>query len=337
MTDWDASLLDRAFALGERARGRVSPNPFVGCVIADAAGAVVGEGWTQPPGGPHAEPVALAEAGDRARGGTAYVTLEPCNHHGRTGPCSQALIDAGIARVVFALADPNPPAVGGATALADAGVEVVADAAPDRAREVHEVFLHGIATGRPLVIWKAAMSLDGRIADADGTSQWITSETTRLEGHRLRAEVDAIVVGSQTAVADDPSLTVRLPDYDGPQPLRVVLDRRGRTVGTTLRLLTDGKARTLVLDDPNPAAVLDRLWGQGVRSLLLEGGAGAAAAFVSAGLVDTYVLHYGGVLLGDGLGPLRAAFPLADAPRLRLVSARLSGDDVILTAKPRKV
>ena len=331
----DIEMLDHAFVLAEHGRGRTCPNPFVGCVIADADGTMVGEGWTQPAGGSHAEVVALAMAGDRARGGTAWVTLEPCNHHGRTPPCSQALLDAGIARLVYALSDPNPVAIGGGTMLAEAGVEVVPDAAVDRARQQHEIFLHGIATGRPFVILKTATSLDGRIADHTGTSQWITGPATRARGHELRREVDAVLVGSATALADDPSLTVRLPGWDGPQPRRVVLDRRGRTEGADLKLFTDGLAPTTVLDSPDPGAALATLWELGVHSVLVEGGAGVAGAFVAAGLVDRYVLHLGNVLLGEGLGALSTRVALPDAPRLRLVSAELSGDDVVLTAYPR--
>lgn len=332
-------LLSRAFDVGERARGRTSPNPFVGCVIA-RDGAVVGEGWTQPVGGPHGEIVALRRAGAMARGATAYVTLEPCDHTGRTGPCSAALIEAGIARVVAALADPNAEAAGGAARLRAAGVEVVLDAAPARARRVHEVFLHGLAhPDRPFVVWKSATSLDGFIADHLGASQWITGPGARAGGHRLRAEVDAVLVGSGTALADDPSLTVRLPDWDGPQPLRVVLDRRGRIADvSTLSLLSDAAAPTVVLSDPDPAAVLRRLrHNHDVRSVLLEGGAALASAFMTAGLIDRAHVHLAGLWLGQGTAALTdVAFPLHQAPRWRLVSAEVCDDDVLVTAYPRR-
>lgn len=334
LTDRDRTLLDRAFALAEHGRGRVSPNPFVGCVLADADGTVVGEGWTQPPGGPHAEAMALAQAGDRAAGTTAYVTLEPCNHTGRTGPCAAALVDAGVARVVHALADPDPVAGGGGSTLREAGVAVVGDAAPARARRQHEVFLHTVATGRPFVVWKVAMSLDGRTADHEGRSQWISGPAVRRRTHALRAEVDAVMVGSTTALVDDPQLTVRLDGWDGPQPLRVVLDRRGRLRGADLRLLHDDAAPTMVLEEADPKAVLATLWDHGVRSVLLEGGAGVAGAFVAARLIDRYELHLGNVLLGEGLGALALPVSLADARRLRLASTHLCGDDVVVTAYP---
>ena len=330
----DRAHLDRAFALGEHGRGRVSPNPFVGCVVVAADGRVVGEGWTQPPGGPHAEAMALAAAGDLAAGATAYVTLEPCNHTGRTGPCAAALVDAGVSRVVHALADPDPVAGGGGATLREAGVEVVGDVAADRARRTHEVFLHGVAAGRPFVVWKVAMSLDGRTVDHEGRSQWISGPAVRQRTHALRAEADAVVVGSGTVLADDPQLTVRLDGWDGPQPLRVVLDRRGRLRTARPRLLTDGLARTLVLDQADPKAVLATLWDHGVRSILLEGGAGVAGAFVADGLVDRYELHLGNVLLGHGRGAVDLPVSLADAPRLRLASTHLCGDDVVVTAYP---
>lgn len=335
----DAAWLDRAFAVGERGRGRTSPNPFVGCVLVAPDGAtVVGEGWTRPAGGLHAEAVALAGAGEAARGATCYVTLEPCDHIGRTPPCSQALVDAGVARVVAALADPDPLARGGGARLRAAGIAVDLDAAPDRARRQHEVFLHGLAHARPFVVAKVASSLDGFTADHRGASRWITGPAARARGHALRAEVDAVVVGSGTALADDPHLTVRLdaPDggWDGPQPRRVVLDRRGRTAGADLHLLRDGAAPTTVLADPDPAAVLGRLWADGVRSVLVEGGAGVLGAFVAADLVDRYEVHLAGLLLGSGMSAVTAAFDLADAPRLDFVSAARCDDDVLLTAYP---
>ncbi len=331
----DETWMGRAFELAERAVGRVSPNPAVGCVVV-AGGQVVGEGWTQPPGGAHAEAMALRIAGAAALGSTAYVTLEPCDHTGRTPPCSRALIDAGVTRVVVALADPNPLAAGGTQRLRAAGVEVQADVAVARARRQNEVFLHGLATGRPFVITKTASSLDGFIADRDGTSRWITGPQARARGHQVRAVVDAILVGSGTALADDPSLTVRLPDHDGPQPLRVVLDRRGRLADADLALLRDGVAPTLVLDLPDPAAVLDHLWERGVRSVLVEGGAGVVGAFIGAGLVDRYEIHLGAVLLGRGLPAIDAAFTLGSAPRLEIAAAELCGADVVVTAYPRR-
>ncbi|NNH24300.1 bifunctional diaminohydroxyphosphoribosylaminopyrimidine deaminase/5-amino-6-(5-phosphoribosylamino)uracil reductase RibD, partial [Pseudokineococcus marinus] len=226
----------RAVVLAARGLGGTSPNPVVGCVVLDAAGDVAGEGWHARAGGPHAEVGALREAGARARGGTAVVTLEPCDHTGRTGPCSQALLAAGVARVVLAVADPDSRAAGGARTLAEAGVDVLR-ADPEQAeaaRRVNEAWLHAQRTGRPHVTWKLAATLDGRSAAADGTSRWITSPQARADAHLLRARSDAVVVGVGTVLADDPSLTVRdLPPTGDAvadealaarAPLRVVLD-----------------------------------------------------------------------------------------------------------------
>ncbi len=332
----DLSRLDRAFALGERGRGRTSPNPFVGCVLV-AGQQVVGEGWTQPPPGPHAEAVALAQAGEAARGATAYVTLEPCAHVGRTPPCPEALIAAGVRRVVAALADPNPIAGGGVDRLRAAGIAVDVDVAADRARRVHEVFLHGLTHDRPVVIAKTASSIDGYIADHTGASRWITGPGAREAGHRLRAEVDAVLVGSGTALADDPALTVRLPGWDGPQPRRVVLDRRGRLRGRPdLRLLTDRAADTVVLDSATPEDALAALHADGIRSVLVEGGAGVIGGFLASGLIDRFEVHLAGVVLGQGLSPVAGRFDLADAPRLELASAVVCDDDVLVTAYPRR-
>ncbi|MFP8964841.1 bifunctional diaminohydroxyphosphoribosylaminopyrimidine deaminase/5-amino-6-(5-phosphoribosylamino)uracil reductase RibD, partial [Streptomyces nanhaiensis] len=199
----------RAVALSARGLGSTSPNPVVGCVVLDAAGRIVGEGWHRRAGGPHAEVHALAEAGEAARGGTAVVTLEPCDHTGRTGPCSRALIDAGVARVVYAVADPTPAARGGADTLAAAGIDVEGGLLAKEAAEVNAPWLTSVRLGRPYVRWKYAATLDGRTAAADGTSRWITSGEARADVHRLRAGADAVLVGSGTARADDPHLAVR--------------------------------------------------------------------------------------------------------------------------------
>ena len=201
----------RAVALSTRSLGTTSPNPPVGAVVLDASGQVVGEGWTRPPGGPHAEVVALADAGDRARGGTAVVTLEPCRHTGRTGPCTTALLEAGVARVVVACADPTEQAGGGVEVLREAGVDVETGVLADEAeRGPLEAWLTSRGSGRPFVTWKYAATLDGRSAAADGTSRWVTGEASRADVHRLRGEVDAVVAGVGTVLADDPLLDVRL-------------------------------------------------------------------------------------------------------------------------------
>ena len=318
----------RALALAERGRFTVSPNPLVGCVLV-RDGEAVGEGWHERAGGPHAEVAALRAAGSCAEGATAYVTLEPCAHTGRTGPCTDALVEAGVTRVVAAVADPHPLALGGAARLRAAGVDVRTGVCEGEARRQNEVFFRGVTTGRPFVVLKLATSLDGRIAAADGTSQWLTGPATRLRAHTLRAEADAVVIGSGTALADDPQLTVRLPGYDGPQPLRVVLDRRGRVP-------RDARAG-LILDEPDPKAVLAALWERGIRSVLVEGGAQVGGAFVAARLVDKIVVHVAPVRLGgDGLPALvgDGVRTLRGAPRLRLDGVERIGADVMLTLYP---
>nr|WP_157167162.1 bifunctional diaminohydroxyphosphoribosylaminopyrimidine deaminase/5-amino-6-(5-phosphoribosylamino)uracil reductase RibD [Streptomyces typhae] len=238
----------RALALAARGLGFTSPNPVVGCVVLDAAGETVGEGYHQRAGGPHAEVHALRAAGDKARGGTAVVTLEPCNHTGRTGPCARALLDAGIARVVFAVGDPTPDATGGAATLRAAGVDVESGLLAEEAETGNAAWLTSVRSGRPHVTWKYAATLDGRVAAADGTSRWISSAESRADVHRLRAECDAVVVGSGTQRADDPHLAVRGPllaEGAVPQPLRVVVDTRGTAVRPGARVLDDA-APTLV-------------------------------------------------------------------------------------------
>lgn len=240
----EAVAMRRAVALAARGLGFTSPNPVVGCVILDAGGDTVGEGYHQRAGGPHAEVHALRAAGEKARGGTAVVTLEPCNHTGRTGPCAQALLDAGIARVVYAVDDPTPDATGGAATLRAAGVDVESGLLAEEAGTVNAAWLTSVRTGRPHVTWKYAATLDGRIAAADGTSRWISSAASRADVHRLRAECDAVVVGSGTQRADDPHLAVR--GIDGVvQPLRVVVDTHGTAVRPGARVLDDA-APTLV-------------------------------------------------------------------------------------------
>ena len=301
MTPQERVAMTRARERGESVLGTSSPNPAVGAVVLDAGGAVVGEGATSPPGGPHAEVHALAQAGQRARGGTAVVTLEPCAHTGRTGPCADALLAAGVARVVVAVPEPTRLAVGGAERLRAAGVDVELGAEREAAEEgALAAWLTGVRESRPFVVWKAGATLDGRVAAADGTSRWITGDTARAAVHALRATCDAVVVGSGTALADDPQLTVR--DADGRdavrQPLRVVHDRRGR-LPATARVL-DGAAPTLVSRAAGPAQLLAELFDRDVRRVLLEGGPTLAAAFLRAGLVDEAVVHLAPKLLGAG-------------------------------------
>jgi len=329
----------RARALGESVLGTTSPNPAVGAVILSADGAPVGEGATAPPGGPHAEITALAQAGERARGGTAVVTLEPCAHTGRTGPCADALLAAGIARVVVAVPEPTELAGGGAERLRDAGVEVVlgVDRAAAEAGAM-AAWLTGVREQRPYVVWKVAATLDGRVAAADGTSRWITGEQARAAVHRLRATCDAVVVGSGTALADDPQLTVR--DDDGRnvarQPLRVVVDRRDR-VPANARVLDDA-APTHVSRAADPAALLAELFDRDVRRVLLEGGPTLAAAFLREGLVDEAVVHLAPTLLGAGpalIGDLGIS-TITGALSLSIVDVTPLGRDVQIRLRPTR-
>jgi diaminohydroxyphosphoribosylaminopyrimidine deaminase/5-amino-6-(5-phosphoribosylamino)uracil reductase len=329
----ERAAMARARELGAGVLGSTSPNPPVGAVVLDAAGAVAGEGATSPPGGPHAEIGALAQAGERARGGTAVVTLEPCAHTGRTGPCADALIAAGIARVLVAVPEPTRLAVGGAERLRAAGVEVVMPVEQAEAEDgALASWLTGVREARPRVVWKVGATLDGRVAAADGTSRWITGPEARAEVHRIRAGCDAVVVGIGTALADDPQLTVR--DAEGRaaprQPLRVVVDRRGR-LPRTARVL-DAAAPSLVTAAPTPGAVLDELFARDVRRVLLEGGPSLAAAFLRDGLVDEVVVHLAPKLLGAGpslVGDLGIG-TIADALSLEIVEVTPLGGDVQL-------
>ncbi|MFJ2772620.1 bifunctional diaminohydroxyphosphoribosylaminopyrimidine deaminase/5-amino-6-(5-phosphoribosylamino)uracil reductase RibD [Streptomyces sp. NPDC087300] len=343
----------RAVALSALGLGATSPNPVVGCVVLDAAGETVGEGWHQRAGGPHAEVHALRAAGERARGGTALVTLEPCNHTGRTGPCAQALIDAGIARVVFAVGDPNPTATGGAHTLRAAGIEVEQGLLEAEAAAGNAAWLTSVRLGRPHVTWKYAATLDGRSAAADGTSRWITSAESRADVHRLRAECDAVVVGSGTQRADDPHLAVR--GIEGArQPLRVVLDTNGTAVAPGARVLDDAAPTLIaVAADVTPAheavetvrlpraeggldvlALLDVLHARGVRSVLLEGGPTLAGAFVAAGAVDRVIGYLAPVLLGAGTAVLTGGgiTTLTEALRLDMSETVRIGPDLRITA-----
>lgn len=344
----------RAVRLAALGLGSTSPNPVVGCVIVNASGETVGEGYHQRAGGPHAEVHALRAAGEQARGATALVTLEPCNHTGRTGPCAQALIDAGITRVVYAVSDPNPDATGGAQRLRTAGVDVESGLLEDEAAAGNAAWLTSVRLGRPHITWKYAATLDGRIAAADGTSRWITSAEARADVHRLRAECDAVVVGSGTQRADDPHLAVR--GIEGAvQPLRVVVDTNGTAVAPGARVLDDA-APTLVAVAENVTAeseaetvripradggldipaLLDELHARGVRSVLLEGGPTLAGAFVAAGAVDRVVAYLAPVLLGAGPAALTGGgiTTITEALRLDVSETVRIGPDLRVTATP---
>lgn len=354
----EVEAMRRAVRLAARGIGTVSDDALVGCVILDEAGEVVGQGFFERGGMPHAEVNALREAGERARGGTAVVTLEPCAHYGRTPPCTNALIQAGIARVVYAVADPNPTAAGGAERLRAAGLEVEGGVLEADAAQVNEVWLTAMRFGRPFVTWKYAASLDGRIAAADGSSRWITSAESRADAHRLRAESDVVMVGSGTQRSDDPHLAVRHTDATR-QPLRVVADSNARTP-VNARVLDDAAPTLIaVADDADAAhlqgkaevirlprtergldvhALMKALHERKVRSVLLEGGPTLAGSFLAAGLVGRVVGYLAPVLIG-GSGPSALGEPGApsidQALRLRLDELTRIGPDLRLIARPR--
>jgi diaminohydroxyphosphoribosylaminopyrimidine deaminase/5-amino-6-(5-phosphoribosylamino)uracil reductase len=355
----------RAVRLAAQGVGGTSPNPVVGAVVLDVAGNVVGEGFHARAGGPHAEVEALRAAGDRARGGTCVVTLEPCNHTGRTGPCVAALRASGVVRVVFGVADPTPTAGGGADALAACGIGVEAGVLAVEAERINEAWLTYARTGRPFVSWKYAASLDGRTAAADGSSRWITSTESRADVHRLRAQCDAVLVGSRTVLVDDPQLAVRKAELTHRQPWRVVLDSTARTPLNS-RVL-DGAAPTLIIVAEESArgdsaralraagaevvgvtrapdgtgldltAVLTMLAAREVVSLLLEGGASLAGSFLRAGMIDRIIGYVAPLLVGGDGAPMLAgpgAPGIAAALRLRLDEITQIGSDLRLTARP---
>ena len=349
-----------ALALAARGLGRVAPNPAVGCVMVKD-GRVVGRGWTQPGGRPHAETEALTRAGPAARGACAYVTLEPCAHHGRTPPCAEALIAAGIARCVVALEDPDPRVAGsGLARLRGAGVEVAVGLCGEVAADLNAGYLSNRGQGRPLVTLKLATTLDGRIATKRGDSRWITGAAARARAHLLRARHDAVLIGSGTAVADNPRLDVRLDGLETAAPLRIVLDGRLR-LPLTHDLVIRAKAQPSWLmthrDGPRDrieayqaagvevipiapddggnlsvSAALAALAKRGVTRLLVEGGGHVAAAFLRTGLVDRLVwFHAPKVIGGDGV-PAVAGFGLEDltgAPGFALRGSHRIGEDLV--------
>ncbi|MEV3904334.1 bifunctional diaminohydroxyphosphoribosylaminopyrimidine deaminase/5-amino-6-(5-phosphoribosylamino)uracil reductase RibD [Mycobacterium sp. NPDC050551] len=318
----------------DRVKGTTYPNPPVGAVILDADGEVAGVGATEPPGGPHAEVVALRRAGARAAGGTAVVTLEPCNHQGRTPPCVDALLAAGVAAVAFAVADPNPVAAGGAERLAAAGVDVATGVLADVvAGGPLREWLHKQRTGRPHVTWKFAASIDGRSAAADGSSQWITGEAARADVHRRRARADAIVVGTGTVFADDPALTARRPDGSlaDRQPLRVVVGVR--EISSEARVLDDD-SRTMVIRTRDPHEVIRALSDR--TDVILEGGPTLAGAFLRAGVVDRILAYMAPILLG---GPITAVDDvgvptITAARRWRFDGTDAVGPDLLVSLIP---
>lgn len=331
------ALMDRALELARHGPGH-GPNPRVGCVLVAPDGAVLGEGWHRGAGTPHAEVAALAAAraaGADPRGATAVVTLEPCSHTGRTGPCTGALIDAEVGRVVYAVADPGATSGGGAETLRAAGVEVIAGVGAAAGEALLEVWLHAVRTGRPWVTVKTAATLDGRIAASDGTSRWITSAPARAHAHAVRAEVDAIAVGTGTLLADDPALTARTATgtLAGHQPLRVIVGRRPVPADAAVR----GPGGDLVhLATHDVAEVLAALAAREVRHLLVEGGPALTTAFLRAGAVDEVHAYVAPVLLGTGtpvIGDLGRP-SITDALRLTTRAVHTLGPDVLVVARP---
>lgn len=326
--------MDLAILESEDVCGGSYPNPPVGAVILDRTGTVVGAGATRPAGREHAEVVALAQAGASAAGGTAVVTLEPCNHRGRTGPCVEALAASGVSRVVYALDDPNPLAAHGARRLRELGIEVIAGVGQRRAAAGPlRAWLFKQRTGRPHVTWKYAASVDGRSAASDGTSQWITSEQSRLDVHRRRAGSDAVVVGTGTVFADDPLLTARTPDgVPLPrQPLRVVVGMR--EIASDAQVLNDD-SHTMVIRTHDPAEVIAALGDR--TDVLLEGGPTLAGAFLRAGLVDRILAYLAPMLLGGDIPAVDdvGVSTLSRALRWEYDGMERLGPDVLLSLVP---
>jgi diaminohydroxyphosphoribosylaminopyrimidine deaminase/5-amino-6-(5-phosphoribosylamino)uracil reductase len=355
-------MMRAALALARRSLGRTWPNPAVGCVIVKD-GAIVGRGRTQDGGRPHAEVDALNQAGNAARGATVYVTLEPCSHVGKSPPCADALIEAGVAKVMSALEDPYPEVNGrGHARLRQAGIAVDVGEGAKEAAAINAGFLLRVREGRPFFHLKLATSLDGRIATASGESKWITGEAARADGQRLRATHDAILVGANTVTADDPELTCRLPGLDGYSPVRIVLDSRARlSPGSKLAVTANKTPVWLLCTSQAPAAAREALQAKGIEVIeiasdpdgrvdipsaarnlgergltrvLVEGGGEVAAAFLKADLVDRVTAYQAGLLLGadsrSAVAPL-ALQELGSAPRFALVSSRVAGGDLVET------
>lgn len=310
------------------------PNPRVGCVILAADGSVIATGAHDGPGTPHAEVIALAVAGDRARGATAVVTLEPCNHTGRTGPCTQALIDAGVARVVFGQSDPNPQAAGGAAALRAAGVLVTDGFMADAVRRVNPDWTRAMTRQRPEVTWKLAATLDGWVAASDGSSKWITGEAARAQVQQLRAEHDAVLVGTTTVLTDDPELTARTPE-PSPQPWRIVMGQRSVPAGARIRL-AEPADRFWQIPSRDPAFALNQMMRREIHSVMLEGGPALAGAFLRLGLIDRIIWYTAPALLGSGRPVVTdlGVTSIDQAVRLELLDVQRVGDDVRIDLRP---
>lgn len=348
-----------ALSLAQRGLGRVWPNPSVGCVIVDRDGHIAGRGWTQDGGRPHAETEALRQAGARARGATAYVSLEPCAHQGQTGPCAQALIDAGIARVVSAVEDPDPRVAGkGHAMLSAAGVTVRTRVFADQAKGLNEGFFSRVARGRPFVTLKLATTLDGKIALSSGESRWITGERARSHTHIERARHDAVLVGIGTALADDPELTCRVAGIRSSSRVRIVVDSKAR-LPVSSKLASTAKATPVwvvsavgsdalqhagvkVIQVPmaangvDLAAAMNALGAQGLTRVLVEGGATLSSALLKLGLVDRLLWYRAPSLMGEGISAVAslATTAINDLPRFVREGTIRLGEDMLETYRP---
>ena len=351
----DQAHMRSALTLAARGLGTVAPNPAVGCIVTNSAGQIVGRGWTAPGGRPHAETIAIDRAGDQCRGGTAYVSLEPCDHQGQTPPCSKALIEAGISRVVVACTDPDPRVGGkGIKTLRDAGIEVKTGVCEGEARELNAGFFLTINQDRPLITLKAATTLDGRIATASGASKWITGAGARAAGHMLRASHDALMVGIGTVLADDPALDCRLSGMEDRSPLPVIADSQlrlpetarildrnpviltGRGVDSDKSALLEDRGATVIdvqTDSdgrPQVQAMAEKLAELGLTRVMIEGGGILAGAFMASGLIDRLEWFMGSKIFGDDGLPAVAGFGLMEienAPTYTLTSCReIAGD-----------
>ncbi|NLH44537.1 MAG: bifunctional diaminohydroxyphosphoribosylaminopyrimidine deaminase/5-amino-6-(5-phosphoribosylamino)uracil reductase RibD [Acholeplasmataceae bacterium] len=357
----DKRWMKRAIDLARNGIGTTSPNPLVGAVLVDDEGNVVGEGWHHKAGEPHAEVNALAQAGEKARGTTAYVTLEPCSHYGRTGPCCEALIAAGVKKVVIAIGDPNPKVAGnGIRRLQEEGIEVNVGVLAKEAAEVNEVFLHWITTNRPFVALKYAMTLDGKIATGTGDSKWITGEEARAHAHYLRSIYDAILVGKGTVLADNPSLTCRF--VEGKNPIRIILDAK-LEIPISAKVISDGEAKTIIVagKDVLPERLAERkcldnvevlqvdttdgnvdldellitLSERKITSILVEGGGAVHGNFFDAGFVDRVYAFIAPRLIGGkkSLSPIGGigCLKIADGIQLDRVETMVLGSDFLIT------
>ncbi|MFZ1731190.1 MAG: bifunctional diaminohydroxyphosphoribosylaminopyrimidine deaminase/5-amino-6-(5-phosphoribosylamino)uracil reductase RibD [Bacteroidota bacterium] len=364
----DSLYMLKCLQLAERGRGTVEPNPMVGSVVV-AGGRIVGKGWHRAFGGPHAEVDALADAGAAAKGATLYVSLEPCNHYGKTPPCTQAIIDAGIRKVIIGMPDPNPDVAGrGAQRLRDTGITVIEDVERERCEALNEVFIVNAVEKRPFIILKIAQTLDGYIAAMKGTSHWITSEESREEVHRLRSLYDAVLVGAETVRKDNPSLTVR--HVEGRQPQRIILTRSWNLPPAASVFRDGGEDRTIVITSRKSAkthaefigklqkrgvrvidvttdtleyaslkSALQVLFdGHGIRSILVEGGAEVFSAFIRARIADRIDIFTAPKIIGQGKGAFSALRPLhlSDAYQYRIEDVLRMGSDIYTILRPAK-